>query len=176
MMSLHGLLNGRGGSDGSSDSVEFQTCQSTSSSNVCVCPRAHYHIALEEAIIPSPNNGMGVFVVSEDNEGVSPMYTEPYWSNGIGVHVNWASGATVNWTLGIGLVTSAGCIKYAPSKGKVVLRISFISITLTCDLLFLQFYILFSAAISHQLPGFKASLKGMPRTCNQTHFSKSHVY
>ena len=130
-MSLHGLLNdylGRGGSDGSSDSVEFQTCQSTSDCNnvaycpndndksvctaskVCVCPRAHYHVALDEAIIPSPNNGTGLFMVSEDDEGVSPMYTEPYWSNDIGVHVYRASGSAANWTLGIGLVTAAGCI------------------------------------------------------------------
>ena len=130
-MSLHGLLNdylGRGGSDGNSDSVEFKTCQSSSdcsdvaycpndndksvctASKVCVCPRAHYHIALDEAIIPSPNNGTGIFTVSEDDEGVSPMYTEPYWSNDIGVNVYRASNGAANWTLGIGLVAAAGCI------------------------------------------------------------------
>jgi len=130
-MSLHGLLNdylGRGGSDGTNDSAELETCSSTSdcskveycpnngdksvctASKVCVCSRAQYHIALDEAIIPSPNNGTGVFVVSDDDEGVSPMYTEPYWSNDIGVHVFRSSGGAANWTLGVGIVASVGCI------------------------------------------------------------------
>jgi len=130
-MSLHGLLDdylGRGGSDGTNDSSELKTCSSTSdcsnvaycpnngdksvctASKVCVCSRAQYHIALDEAIIPSPNNATGVFVISDDDEGVSPMYTEPYWGNDIGVHVFRSSSGAANWTLGVGIVASVGCI------------------------------------------------------------------
>jgi nicastrin len=131
-MSLHGMLNdflGRSAftSDGDKSST-LQKCQSISDcssveycpvegdkavctgSKVCVCSRAHYHLALDEAIIPSPNNGTGIFLVSKDDEGVTPMYTEPYWSNDIGVHVFRASSGAANWTLGIGVAVAIGCI------------------------------------------------------------------
>ena len=129
--SLLGLLNdflGRGGSDSNSDSTGFKSCQGTSDcssitycpnngdeavctgSKVCVCSRAHYHTVLDEAIIPSPNNGTGIFQVSGDDEGTSPMYTEPYWSNDIGVHVFRASGGAAHWTLGLGVAATVGCI------------------------------------------------------------------
>ncbi len=130
-MSLHGLLNdylGRGGSDEDGNAPEFSACKSTSDcssttycpsagdrgvcsgSKVCVCSRSHYHIALDEAIIPSPNNGTSIFKVADDDEGTSPMYTEPYWSNEIGVQVFRAANGAANWTVIIGAIASVGCI------------------------------------------------------------------
>jgi nicastrin len=130
-MSIHGLLNdflGRSAANAGSNTSNLQKCQSTSDcssieycsaaadkavctgSKLCVCSRSHYHFALDEAIIPSPNNGTGVFTVSEDDTGVSPMYTEPYWSNDIGVQVFRASSGAANWTLGIGIVVAIACV------------------------------------------------------------------
>ena len=135
-MSLHGLLNdylGRGGSadedgDGDGSAPDFHSCQGSSDcstitycpsagdravcsgSKVCVCSRSHYHIALDEAIIPSPNNGTGIFKISDDDDGSSPMYTEPYWSNGIGVQVFRAADGAANWTVIIGAASTLGCI------------------------------------------------------------------
>jgi len=121
--SIHGLLNdflGRGSVDSNGDTADLKSCSSTkdcsnvnycqsssdqaicSGSKVCVCSRSHYHVALDEAIIPSQNNFTGVFVVSDDDEGVSPMYTEPYWDSGIGVRVYRDSGDTATWTLALG--------------------------------------------------------------------------
>ena len=130
-MSLLGLLNdylGRGGTDSDGNAPDFHSCQGTSDcstitycpsegdrgvctgSKVCVCSRAHYHIALDEAITPSSNNGTSVFKVSENDDGTSPMYTEPYWGNDIGVHIFRAANGAADWTLAIGLVTTFGCV------------------------------------------------------------------
>jgi len=131
-MSLHGLLNdylGRGGSDSNGDTPEeLQTCQKPSDcssitycsnagdkavctgSNYCVCSRAHYHIALDQAIIPSPNNSTGYFMVSDDDDGTSLMYTEPNWDNDIGVQVYRATEGSANWTLFIGAAATISCI------------------------------------------------------------------
>jgi hypothetical protein len=130
-MSIHGLLNdflGRSAAADGSNSLNLQKCQSISDcssvqycsadgekavctgSKVCVCSRSHYHVALDDAIIPSPNNGTGIFIVSQDDTGVTPMYTEPYWSNDIGVQVFRASNGAANWTLGIGISVAIGCV------------------------------------------------------------------
>jgi nicastrin len=126
-MSIHGLLNdylGRGstdsdGGDGvtlkscesSSDCSSISYCSSSGDSGVCtggkqcVCSRSHYHVALDEAIVPVPNNRTGVFMVSEDDEGISPMFTEPYWSRDIGISVYRDSGSkTGAWALGLGFI------------------------------------------------------------------------
>lgn len=54
---------------------------------VCVCSRAHYHLALDEALEPAPNNYTGYFIVRDDDEGISAMYTEPNWLSTVGVTV-----------------------------------------------------------------------------------------
>jgi hypothetical protein len=41
--------------------------------------------ALDEAIIPAVNNATGYFVISAQDNSVSPMWTEPYWSNEVGI-------------------------------------------------------------------------------------------
>jgi nicastrin len=103
-MGIYGLLNdflGRGtnGDDEltscqrSSDCKDVAYCSNTddsvvcSGNNVCVCSRSHYHFALDEAIMPAPNNLTGFFLISDDDEGISPAYAEPYWDNNIGIRV-----------------------------------------------------------------------------------------
>jgi len=128
-MSIHGLLNdflGRGSYDESSEDNEysFKSCQASSDcsdvtycsssgdlavctgGNECVCSRSHYHLALDEAIIPAPNNYTGMFMVSEDDEGVSPMYSEPYWSNDIGIHIYRDGGENGAWVISFGLIVA----------------------------------------------------------------------
>ena len=51
---------------------------------VCVCSRAFYHIALDEAVEPASQKATGFFETSYD-EGVSPLWAEPYWSNEVGI-------------------------------------------------------------------------------------------
>lgn len=63
---------------------EVPTC---TGGNVCVCSRANFHRALDEALEAAGNKPTGYFVVSEDDAGNSPMYTEPYWSSSVGVRV-----------------------------------------------------------------------------------------
>ena len=51
---------------------------------VCVCSRAFYHIALDEAVEPASQKATGFFETPYD-EGVSPLWAEPYWSNEVGI-------------------------------------------------------------------------------------------
>jgi len=53
----------------------------------CVCTRAHYHVAFDEAIYPVPGKPTGYFKVKDGESGYSPIYTEPFWSNNVGVGV-----------------------------------------------------------------------------------------
>jgi len=81
-----------------------------SGSNVCVCSRAHYHIALDEALEAAPMNATGRFLVSDDDEGVSAMYTEPYWSATVGVRVYRHGGDRAGKiALFSGLTVAAAC-------------------------------------------------------------------
>jgi nicastrin len=129
---IRGLLNdflGRGSVDDTdSNDFELTSCQSSadctdvsycSSSGdaavctggkSCVCSRSHFHVALDEAIVPLANNFTGFFDVSDDDEGVSPMYSEPYWSNDIGVSVyrdGMESGSLIS---GLGVVVTAASV------------------------------------------------------------------
>ena len=99
---VHGLLDdflGRGSADFSAKRCKKQTdCQSVqfcenegelptcTGGRVCVCSRASFHRALDEALEPAKNRFPGYFEVSDDDPGLSPIYAEPYWST-IGVRV-----------------------------------------------------------------------------------------
>jgi nicastrin len=63
---------------------EYATC---TGGGVCVCRRANFHVALDEALKPAVNMPTGYFTVRDDDEEISAMYTEPYWSNSVGVKV-----------------------------------------------------------------------------------------
>ncbi len=111
-MSLNGLLNdflGRGSfADGSaSDLVDCASsndcssvsyCSSSDSVDLaavsacaggkCVCGnRAHYHPAVDEAISPAANKAPGWFAIDGNDQGVSAMITEPFWSSYVGVRI-----------------------------------------------------------------------------------------
>ena len=120
---IHGLFNdflGRGAAkDGvssckrSSDCSNVGYCSSygpgvCSGSGECVCSRANYHQALDESLVATPGKATGYFSVSENDAGVSAMYTEPYWSSSVGVRVYSDAGPTPGLvTLGVGLVVGA---------------------------------------------------------------------
>ena len=98
-MSIRGMLNDFLGRT----SVALTNCKSTSDCSkvdyciesaavctggkICVCSQAHYHIALDEALFASPNNSTGLFLINATEAGVSAMYTEPNWSNDVGIRV-----------------------------------------------------------------------------------------
>jgi nicastrin len=65
-------------------SGDTATC---SGSGQCVCQRAHYHVALDEALLPAENMPTGYFVINDNDAGSSPIYTEPFWSPSVGVRV-----------------------------------------------------------------------------------------
>ena len=45
-------------------------------------------MALDEALVAAPNMPTGFFEYgNNDDAGVSPVYTEPYWSPSVGVRV-----------------------------------------------------------------------------------------
>ena len=127
-MSIHGLFNDYLGRNGSVSS--FKSCKSSSDctgvpycpssslgdmnkaicsgTQVCVCSRAHYHPAVDPALIPSLNTAPGYFVVSDFDDGKSPMFTEPFWSSTIGVVIFRDGNPAVEyWILGAGLIVGA---------------------------------------------------------------------
>jgi len=121
---IHGLLDdflGRGtnGDTKLTSCQSLRDCESVSycanvndfavctGSKVCVCSRSHYHQALDEALVPAPNNSTGMFLLSTDDEGVSPIYTEPYWDSDIGVRVYREGEQSGGWIVGIGFALTA---------------------------------------------------------------------
>lgn len=75
------------------DCADVDYCQSYSEYAVCtgggycVCKRAHYHVSLDEALKPAAGKPTGFFEMKENDPGISPVYTEPYWSNDVGIRV-----------------------------------------------------------------------------------------
>ena len=106
-----------------SSNGDSATC---SGSKVCVCTRAHYHHALDESIEPAVNNATGYFVASKYDEGLTPLYTEPFWSSDVGVKMYRSSGNSPGLaTLGFGVVVCIVCffstlvLKVGMKKSKV---------------------------------------------------------
>ena len=77
----------------------------------CVCgPSSFYHIAIDESIEAVPNTTSGQFQVVENDEGLTPMYTEPYWSMSVGVTLFEESGEDIgNWVLLGGSLMGIAC-------------------------------------------------------------------
>jgi nicastrin len=94
----------------SSDTV---TC---SGSGVCVCIRAQYHVALDQALLMAVNMSPGYFIVDDTNGGgIGPIYAEPFWSPSVYVRVYRDASAlpgffTLIAGLGIGAVSFFGAI------------------------------------------------------------------
>ena len=131
---IYGLLNYFLGRNATADD-DLKSCQSLSDctnvlcsndssaavctgSQVCVCPRSHYHTALDEAIIAAPNNSTGRFIPASDDEGVSPAYSEPYWDSDIGVQVYREGQQKEGWALSAGLVLTGILIASTVSMKK----------------------------------------------------------
>uniref|UniRef100_A0A7S4A9P3 Nicastrin n=1 Tax=Pseudo-nitzschia australis TaxID=44445 RepID=A0A7S4A9P3_9STRA len=89
------------------EDADSATC---SADNVCVCQRGFYHIALDEALDPTPNKSTGFFDISSDDGGVSPIWTEPYWSPNVGVKMYRHSDSKAGWyVLAGGFLFSGFC-------------------------------------------------------------------
>jgi nicastrin len=101
---IHGMFNdylGRGSGDSgnsasckkASDCAKLDICQAygdlatCTGRGQCVCRRAHYHVAVDEAVSPVSNLPTGYFEIDENDAGVSALYTEPFWSPNIGIRV-----------------------------------------------------------------------------------------
>ena len=86
----------------------------------CVCSRAYFHIAKDEAIEAAVNNATGFFVPSQTDAGISPLYTEPFWDANVGVKVYRDTDATPGYvTLGAGFVSLIVCV-----LGTAVVKVS----------------------------------------------------
>lgn len=138
---IHGLFNdflGRGSSSSSSSNVTrsckklsdcdgVDSCAATGDkatcigSGQCVCSRAHYHVALDEALQPAANMPTGYFVVVDDDAGggVSPIYVEPFWSPSVGVRVYRDVGALP----GVSTLVAGLAVGVASLFGALVLKI-----------------------------------------------------
>jgi len=148
---LHGLLNdylGRGSSSSSnsdsesdsdlpkckkvSDCADVKYCSSYGDSatctggGVCVCKRANYHIALDESLRAVKNKPTGYFEISSNDDAISAIYTEPFWSPSVGVRVYRDAGSLAGFLalaagLGVGALSlfSAFVLKVGLKKEKL---------------------------------------------------------
>ena len=83
-------------------------------------------MALDEALVPAINNYTGYFTVQDKYGGNSPMYTEPFWLNEVGVKMYRDSKTSPGFiSLAVGLVVLLGCffvtviVKVSMKKEKV---------------------------------------------------------
>jgi len=138
------VTEGEGEGDGSSDNPELKTCKSngdcssvsycssesssalvpTCAGGSCICgSRSHYHLALDEALSAAPNLGTGRFEVQDDDEGISALYTEPYWSSYVGVRVyNDAGHGPGVYASSIGAVFALGCLTFVWRLKKMMVK------------------------------------------------------
>lgn len=93
----------------------------------CVCERAHYHVALDEALLPETNKPSGFFSLNQNEEGTSPIYTEPFWGSDVGVRVYRKSGiipGIVTLAAGVGVLSAsffgAVALKMGLKKEKLI--------------------------------------------------------
>lgn len=93
---------------GSSDSNELAAI-STCAGGKCICgSRAHYHPAMDEAFSPAANKAPGWFTIDENDQGVSAMITEPFWSSFVGVRAynDAGNGVGINASISGAIFTS----------------------------------------------------------------------
>ena len=81
-------------------------------------------MALDEGLEAKPGMSTGYFVQSQNDEEISPIYTEPFWSNDVGVKVYRNVGPIPGVvTLGVGAVALAVCVMAA-----FVLKVGLVSV------------------------------------------------
>jgi len=90
----------------------------------CVCgSRSHYHLALDEALEAATNRKPAFFSIQDDDEGISALYTEPYWSSNVGVRIyNDAGNNPGVYAASIGVVFSLFCIVYVWRLKKTMVK------------------------------------------------------
>jgi len=76
--------------------------------HVCTCPKANYHIALDTNLQAAPDQYIGKYSIIEqdddENEISTPIYTEPYWSNSVGVTIYRKMDSSIGYyVLGFGV-------------------------------------------------------------------------
>jgi nicastrin len=99
------------------NAYDIATC---SGSGVCVCVRAQYHIALDEALQPMDQMTTGYFYINATNDAeVSPIYTEPYWSASVGVRI-YRDGSAVPGFISLFVGLGVGAISFF---GALVLKV-----------------------------------------------------
>jgi nicastrin len=99
--------------------ADSATC---SAQKVCVCKRGFYHIALDEAVDPAPAKSTGFFEISSSDAGVSPLWTEPFWSNSVGVKMYRYSSSNPGIFVLIGGAVFLGCCFFVVVLLKVAMK------------------------------------------------------
>lgn len=94
-----------------STDADIATC---SADNICVCQRGFYHIALDQAADPTANKYTGYFDVDTNSqyESVSPLWTEPFWSDSVGVNIYRYTDTNIGWFVLAGGTIVAGLSFY----------------------------------------------------------------
>ena len=116
----------KGGGDCSSvaycDSGSSALVVPTCAGGRCVCgSRSHYHPALDEAL--SAVAKLGMFEVVGDDEGVSALYAEPYWSSYVGVRIyNDAGTGPGVYAASIGAAFALACIGFVWKLKKTLVK------------------------------------------------------
>jgi nicastrin len=116
----------KGGDDCSSvaycDSGSSALVVPTCAGGRCVCgSRSHYHPALDEAL--SAVAKLGRFEVVSDDEGVSALYAEPYWSSYVGVRIyNDAGTGPGVYAASIGVAFALACIGFVWKLKKTLVK------------------------------------------------------
>jgi nicastrin len=88
----------------------------------CVCgSRSHYHPALDEALSAAAK--LGRFEIAGDDEGVSALYAEPYWSNYVGVRIyNDAGTGPGAYAASIGAAFALACVVFIWKLKKTLVK------------------------------------------------------
>ena len=104
--------------DSSSSALVIPTC----AGGKCVCgSRSHYHPALDEAL--SAVAKLGRFELVGDDEGVSALYAEPYWSSYVGVRIyNDAGTGPGVYAASIGAAFALACIWFVWKLKKTLVK------------------------------------------------------
>jgi len=108
----------------SNNKYQFGNGAVCAASGVCVCQSAHYHVAYDENL--QATEQVGYFEVVNGNVE-TPLYTEPNWSNTVGVSVYRQAEAVPGiLSLGAGVLVSAVsvfgafCIRLGLTKEKLL--------------------------------------------------------
>lgn len=85
--------------------------------------RSHYHPALDEALSVAANAPTSRFEILDDDQGVSAMYTEPYWSSYVGVRIYNDAGNNLGmYASSIGAIFALACLVFVWRVEKTMVK------------------------------------------------------